>query len=321
MKKLIALLGVTAVLIGGCGNNRTLIKSYTSDITLKNTQVSDLIVSNDISAFAKDLCVVPLTGTGDTSAFSVREAFVCNVSTKQAYLGANIFEKMAPASVTKIMTALMVLKYGNMDDTVVFPKEALVDDPEAKLCNFNEGDVMTVEQLFNAMLVYSGNDAANALAIYISGSMEEFANLMNEEAFALGAVDTHFVNPSGLHDADHYTTAYDLYLMFNECITYDLFKESIHQKIYSMTYTDAAGEKIEASYSTTNQYLTGGKENPYNVTVYGGKTGTTNEAGNCLILYIQDNQSSDEYIAVILGAQDSDELYSQMNDLIALTEK
>ena len=213
------------------------------------------------------------------------------------------------------MTALIALEKANFSDKVTFTEDMVVTEYGAKLCGFNVGDELTVEQLFYSLLIYSGNDAANALAIHIGGSIEGFSDMMNKKAKNLGCVDTHFVNPSGLHDNDHYTSAYDLYLIFNECLKYDSFIDAIRQRSYSISYKDASGEIIENCYTTTNQYFVDAYDYPDSVRVLGGKTGTTDEAGSCLILYDVD-KNSQGYISVILGADDSDELYSEMNILL-----
>lgn len=226
-----------------------------------------------------------------------------------------VYDRVYPASVTKIMTALITLEKANFSDKVIFTEDMVVDEYGAKLCGFEVGDELTVEQLFYGLLIYSGNDAANALAIHIGGSIDGFAAMMNQEAKNLGCVDTHFVNPSGLHDSDHYTSAYDLYLIFDACLKYDKFHETIRQTSYDIKYKDASGETIETTYETTNQYFLDVYDYPESVRVLGGKTGTTDEAGSCLILYDEDKKGNG-YVSLILGAVDSQELYAEMNILL-----
>lgn len=240
---------------------------------------------------------------------------VAGIDTLTGVYGKNVYDRVYPASVTKIMTALITLEKANFSDTVVFTEDMVVNDYGAKLCGFEVGDELSVEQLFNGLLIYSGNDAANALAVHVGGSIEGFADMMNARAKELGCVDTHFVNPSGLHDNNHYTSAYDLYLIFNECLKHNKFTETIRQNSYDITYKDADGNKVEAVYNTTNQYFLDAFDYPDGVRVLGGKTGTTDEAGSCLILYDQDKKN-EGYISVILGASDSQELYSEMNILL-----
>ena len=229
--------------------------------------------------------------------------------------GKNVYDRIYPASVTKILTALITLQKTDLNDTVVFTEDMVVNEYGAKLCEFDVGDVLTVEQLFAGLMVYSGNDAANALAIHIAGSVEAFADMMNAEAKRLGCVDTHFTNPSGLHDNDHYTSAYDLYLIFNECLKYKEFQNIIRQNSYDVEYTDIDGNPVEATYSTTNQYFTDTYDYPDHVRVLGGKTGTTDQAGCCLILYDVDKKDNG-YISIVLGAVNYDTLYSEMNILL-----
>lgn len=257
--------------------------------------------------------------TSETAAveedIDAKTGLIAGKDTLSNIYGKNIYDRVYPASVTKIMTALLTMEKANFSDTVVFTEDMVVTDYGAKLCGFEVGDQLTVEQLFYGLLVYSGNDAANALAVHIAGSVEAFADMMNTEAKKLGCVDTHFVNPSGLHDNDHYTSAYDLYMIFDKCLEYDIFQEVIRQNSYSLSYRDAAGETVDAVYNTTNQYFLDYYDYPESVRVLGGKTGTTDEAGCCLILYEVDKKNQG-YISVILGASDSDELYSEMNILL-----
>ncbi|MEI3340415.1 MAG: serine hydrolase [Eubacterium sp.] len=130
-----------------------------------------------------------------------------------------MYEKRYPASTTKILTAYLALKYGKLDDTLTVSQDAIYTlMAGSSICGLKPGDKITLEDALYGLMLCSGNDAANVIAEYISGSTEKFADLMNEEAKALGATQSHFVNAHGLPDEDHYTTAYDLYLIFNAAI-------------------------------------------------------------------------------------------------------
>lgn len=277
------------------------------DETIKTTKETEDESTTKAEVIDEDT-VAEQTVTSDT-------ALLAGITTKDDIYGKNVYDRVYPASVTKIMTALLTLKYASFSETVVFSEDMVVDEYGAKLCGFNVGDQLNVEQLFYGLLIYSGNDAANALAVHLAGSISEFADMMNAEAKELGCVDTHFVNPSGLHDNDHYTSAYDLYLIFNECLKYDEFLEVIRQNSYDISYRDADGELIEETYTTTNQYFTDEYDYPEGVRVLGGKTGTTDEAGCCLILYDIDDKNQG-YISIVLGASTYDTLYSEMNVLL-----
>ena len=139
--------------------------------------------------------------------------------------------------------------------------------------------------------------------------------MMNDEAKRLGATNTNFANPHGLTDPDHYTTAYDLYLIFNEAIKYDKFNEIIHMSEYQTIYYDKNGNEKKKTIKTTNRYLRGTVETPENVTIIGGKSGTTMAAGSCLIILSKDAKGS-SYISVILHSKNIDELYKEMTTLL-----
>ena len=222
---------------------------------------------------------------------------------------------MYPASLTKTMTALLALKYGHLEDTITASANVYISESGAQLIGLKEGDKLTLDQALHALLMYSGNDASIAIAEYISGSVDEFCNLMNREALELGATNTHFVNPHGLTDDSHFTTAYDLYLIFNEAMKYDKFKEIIGMTEYTTTYSDRDGNPKELNIKNSNLFLTGDYQPPSNVSIIGGKTGTTNMAGSCLIL-LSNDQKGNPYISVILKASDRDSLYKEMSRLL-----
>src|SRR5699024_8690992 len=111
-----------------------------------------------------------------------------------------IYDKIYPASITKIMTALLAIEYGNMEDVVTIQAEDVNLEEGSVLSGMQAGDQVTMDQLFYTLVVYSANDAGMAIARHIGGTVEEFVNLMNQEAQNLGMTGTHFVNPHGLHD-------------------------------------------------------------------------------------------------------------------------
>ena len=170
------------------------------------------------------------------------------------------------------------------------------------------------------LLMYSANDAAMLIAENVGGSVDHFVEMMNEEAMRLGATNTSFANPHGLSDDNHFTTAYDLYLIFNEAIKYDSFNEIIHMTSYQTTFYDKDGKAKELTVNNTNRFLKGDFNAPENITVIGGKTGTTNAAGHCLILLSRDVNGA-PYISVILNSSASDVLYPEMVQLLEQINK
>lgn len=228
----------------------------------------------------------------------------------------NMYRKMYPASITKIMTAILACKYGNMSDTVTIDSSMLELEEGSQVCGLREGDAVTMDALFHSLVIYSANDAAMAIAKHISGSVEEFVALMNQEALSLGATGTHFANPHGLHTEEHYTTVYDIYLMLNEALRYEEFVDTMQQDGYVLSLTRANGTKAQISLDSTDQYLTRQKTPPRGVTVLGGKTGTTDQAGSCLAILAQ-NSYGEPYVSIVLNAPSKTALYEDMNQLLS----
>ena len=268
------------------------------------------------AALAQDLCVVTdFSGDSDTSV-TAEAAGVFSMDGSQTFYSKNVYEKLYPASTTKIMTALIAIKYGNLSDEVTVTSDAVITEAGATLSGIHPGDKLTLEQLLYGLMLPSGNDAGAAIAVHMGGSIEGFADMMNQEARAIGATGTHFTNPHGLHEEDHYTTAYDLYLIFHEALKYPKFREVTGSTAYAASYQSASGETISTTRKGGNWFMTGERETPEGLTVFGGKTGTTRAAGYCLVMGTRD-ASSDEYISVIMKAESRPGLYDNMANIIS----
>ncbi len=266
--------------------------------------------------FASELCV------GDNNelleGYSIEQvgaAGLFDLNDAEVVYASNMHQKLYPASLTKLLTAYVAIKYGSLNQTLTATNAVYITEPGAVICGVRAGDTMTMEQALHLLLIRSGNDVANLIAENISGSVEAFVALMNEEAAKLGATNSHFVNPHGLHDEDHYTTIYDLYLIFKEVIKYEAITQIIGQSSYSTTYKDKYGSNKNITVNTTNAYFRQLYAAPENITLLGGKTGTTDEAGSCLGLYVKDT-SGNPYIAVVLRGNTRDDLYIQMKQLL-----
>ncbi|MCF0133582.1 MAG: D-alanyl-D-alanine carboxypeptidase [Blautia sp.] len=267
-------------------------------------------------AFAEDLCVVD--GNQQLEGVALEQGqngILFNVSDCKVMYANGPLKRVYPASITKIMTAMLVFKYGNMNDVVTITQENLNLEEGSQVCGFRTGDQLTVNQLINCLLVYSGNDAASALANYIGGSQENFVQMMNDYAASLGCTGTHFTNPHGLQDDNHYTTPYDIYLMLKEALHYPMFTEITQMPSYTVEYTRPDGIYMKTTLEATDHYLTGEATPPRDVTVLGGKTGTTSDAGNCLALLSQ-NAYGKPFVSIIMGAESKELLYQQMNSLL-----
>jgi D-alanyl-D-alanine carboxypeptidase (penicillin-binding protein 5/6) len=256
-----------------------------------------------------------VTAGTDVDMSQATAAGLFDIASGEVIYAKNIHEKLNPASLTKVLTALCALKYGNLDDVLTASANVKITEAGAVKLGISEGDTMTMEQALHALLLKSANDVAIMIAEHIGGSVEGFAEIMNEEARSIGATNSNFVNPNGLTDPNHYTTAYDLYLIMNEAVKYDKFIEIIHTSSYKSIYHDANGNEKTIDLATTNAYLKAEIGTPDNVTVIGGKTGTTTAAGSCLIIYARDN-SGNPYISIVLQSTDRTTMYTEMTDLL-----
>ncbi len=290
---------------------------YHSDSDISGFNVISRQKPGTAESFAANLCIVAGDVTNDEQVdmSEAGAAILCDVAHHEVLYAKNAHERMNPASLTKIMTAYVALKYGSMDQVLTATNAVNITEKGAQLLPLKVGDTMTLNQALHILLLYSANDVAMMIAENVAGSVEEFVNLMNDEAQAMGATNTHFLNPHGLTEEGHYTTAYDLYLILNAAVKYDQIQEIIHMSSYQTTYHDASGSSIERTFSSTNKFLQGDYQAPDQVTVIGGKTGTTNAAGHCLMLLSRDTVGN-PYISVILRSSSTDSLYNEMIDLL-----
>lgn len=317
MKKKLTCMLLSLTLLSGCSNSSNALLYYSDNQNLTESNLEYSAGTEVADYFAKDLAVI--TDSQNHMAESdipATSALLVNATDNTVLYANNVYERLYPASLTKLITALVVLKNANLKDTVTVSYNAShITESGAKLCGFKEGDKINLKTLLNCLLVYSGNDAGVAIAEHVGGSVEKFAKMMNETAVSAGAVHSNFVNPHGLHDDNHYTTAYDLYLIFNELLTYNEFISIINQANYTAVYKDASGQDVTKELANTNRYLKGTEETPEGITVIGGKTGTTTKAGNCLIISSKDSKNN-TYISLLLKAENGDSLYDQMTLLL-----
>lgn len=319
VKKLGILLLTAAIAVGsmGCGEEIVLEQKYDAIKTTEKYGMSRTEAAEQTVFFADKLCV---GGNEDILDEAVtpelsKAAGLFDLQDHDIVYAQSIHERLYPASTTKILTAYLALKYGNLQDVATVSEQAVVLEAGSTTCGLSAGDQITLEQLLYGLIMCSGNDAANVIAEMISGSVEEFANLMNREAQALGATNSHFMNPHGLHDEQHYTTVYDMYLIFSAAIQDETFRQIINTTAHTAQFTNSQGETVEKQWDTTNRYLKGESEVPDGVTVVGGKTGTTNDAGYCLVLY-SENENGVPYISIVMKAESRDDLYYKMTELL-----
>lgn len=286
------------------------------DINQEFQYQNTLKATSRAASFAADLCVV----SGDQSLDSVtledgQEGLLLDINDKSVMYAKGAYDKVYPASITKIMTALLVFTNGNMDDVVTISEENVTLEEGSQRVGFQVGDQVTMDELVHCLLVYSGNDAASAIATHVGGSTENFVSMMNAYAAQLGCTGTHFTNPHGLQDENHYTTPYDIYLMLKEALKYPEFTEITQMGSYTANYKYSDGSDASVVLTATDHYLTGEATAPKGVTILGGKTGTTSSAGNCLALLCQ-NEYGNPFISIVMGASSKELLYQEMSSLL-----
>lgn len=199
--------------------------------------------------------------------------------------GKNIHEPYFPASITKILTALIVIENCNLDDVVTFSHSAVYDVEEGSTnANMEEGDRMTVRDCLYAMMLKSANEVSNALAEHVATSIPAFSAMMNAKALSLGCTDSHFNNPSGLNDPDHYTSAYDMALIAQAAFQNETFARIASTLYYDLppTKRNPEGLRIYPGHQMLKKNLSN-----FYPGVIGGKTGYTSLAGNTLVTCAQ----------------------------------
>lgn len=232
-------------------------------------------------------------------------------------LGQILYERdsnkiLYPASLTKVLTAIVVMEHCNLEDTVTVNQTA-IDGVEYGYitANLKAGETFTVEELLNILVVSSANDAALVLAEHVSGSVENFCKLMNETAVKIGCKNSNFVNPNGVHNENHYSTAYDLALIGNYSLKFEKLKELFKKTYFKVPATDLY-PKEDRILSTTNELILSGSTNYYRY-AQGLKTGFTTPAGFCLMGYA--SKDGLELITVLLNCSTSDNRYLETKNL------
>ena len=222
---------------------------------------------------------------GKELAITGQAAIVIDQETGRRLFSKNEQKKMYPASTTKIMTALIALEKGDLEGTVTAGPEIAQSVPGESTAFIYEGQTLTLKQLLAGLMLPSGNDAARTIAVHIARkvtnnssmpkeeALSYFAGMMNQKAAELGAGHTHFTNPHGLHDPNHYTTAFDMAVIARAAMENEAFRSIVKQPVY----TDRT-----LTYQSSNKLLS--EDSPFYFEGADGiKTGFTSEAGYCLV--------------------------------------
>lgn len=229
-----------------------------------------------------------------------KSCILIECSTNRVAYEKNAYEKIYPASTTKLLTAILAVENCNMDDVVVISNDMVSQiPPEYVTAYLRPGEQVTVEQLLNSLLIPSANDAGYALAIHISGSVDNFAELMNKKAAEIGCTSSHFTNPSGIHNAEHYSTARDMGLIGMYALRYDNIQEICKETSYVLHPLNSNPR----TFKTTNTLIKTSEKNYYEFAT-GLKTGFTDQAGSCIIATAEKDNM--KFLAVVMGAPESD---------------
>ena len=220
----------------------------------------------------------------------------------------NADQKVYPASTTKIVTAMVAIENGDLNGTITISSTALDLQEDASTVDSVEGEEMPFMDALYALLLRSGNEVANAFAEEIAGSIDAFAEMMNEYVESLGCTDTHFVNPTGLHDDNHYTTARDMVTITTAAIENEIFAEVWSTAYYEMPATNKSD--VRKMYNRHLMLLS--TSSYYYSSAVGGKTGHTEEAGYTLVTHAVSGELS------LIGAVFNSSQYGVYTDTSAL---
>ena len=267
------------------------------------------------TVFAADSALWP-----ECPSIKAKEAVVMDLATGTILVSKNGNKKWYPASTTKIMTAMLAIEHAkSLDEEVEFTKEAIdAADRGSSSIGITPGEKLTLRECLYGLMLASANEVANALAIHTAGSIDAFADMMNEKAAELGCTNTHFRNPSGLYEDDHYTTPADLAKIARAAIKIDAFKEIASTRKYVLPKTNLMKEK--RPLSNTHQLFNPMQcpEHAYEY-CYAGKTGYTREAKFNLVSYVK--KGAMDVVCVIMNAESRDVQYTNTKKLTDYTFK
>lgn len=265
-----------------------------------------LLVSIDLS-YAEDISINGEAG------------ILMNYDTGEVLFNKSGNIKLYPASTTKILTAILAVENSKLDELITVDQE-VVDLADGSHIALEPGEQLSMKEMLHALLISSSNDSALAIAKHVGGSVDGFSKMMNEKAREIGALDSNFVNPNGLHDEKHVSTAYDLALIGSYAIKNEIIRDIVKKDTYTI---DPTNKKDEARYlKSTNKLLyasetisVDGKSVPIKYEgVLGLKTGYTSNAMNCLVTYAE--KDGQRFITSVLKAEGSVNVYQDTHNLL-----
>ena len=264
--------------------------------TIPQNVVGDASIVAGTNSIAAAQALMPV----EALSLDVKAALMYELNTGTLVYAMNPDEQLYPASVTKVMTCLVALDRGNLDD-IVTVSQHVVDtrDPNGSNAQLKANEQMSLRELLYCLMVASANDAASTISEYIAGSEEAFVQMMNDKALELGCTNTHFANPHGLHDENHYTCARDLARILMAALEHEEFNS-----IYSAKYHEVpATNKSEVRELLSTNYMIQGREVDHylDARAVGGKTGFTTPAGRCFVGVAESGDM--KLLTVVLGGK------------------
>ena len=255
-----------------------------------------------------------LSGWPSGPSVSAASAYAIEVGSGQVLYAKDENSKRFPASITKVMTGLLVVENCNLDDMVTFSQEAInrVDITGAN-GNYKAGEKMTVRQCLYALMLESINECGEVLAEHVAGSTEAFADMMNARAEELGCTNTHFRNPHGLNDDEHLTSAHDMALIMWAAV----LNEELLEVMSTKNYTIPKADGTEGHDLTNHHKMMIPGTNYYYSKVVAGKTGYTSDAGNTLVTYGESNGV--RVVVVVLKEGKAEDAYQDTESILEYT--
>ena len=234
----IVLSGIMTLSLFGCGKSADKIANqYT--VNNSGAELYADIPLTYTDGFSSNIAVVGADAVNSPGSDKITSdaALLVDVNTGEVLFQKNPHKKEYPASTTKILTSLIAIKYGDANSVRKVGDEVIINENNVVMCDFRQGDLIPFDIAIHGALMKSGNDAAAVLALFAADNMSDAVALMNKEAKSLGATESNFVNPHGLYNDNHYTTVYDLYLIFNEAIKYSKFVDTLSCMKYTGSFT------------------------------------------------------------------------------------
>jgi serine-type D-Ala-D-Ala carboxypeptidase (penicillin-binding protein 5/6) len=306
MKRIVTTVLTAVLLLSNIGNTTAYAATTQIDQSKASSIESTTDTSTDTSAETKSTFKWPKYKGSLTS----ESAVLIDASSGLVLYEKNAHKELYPASITKIMTTLIALENCSLNEIVTFSHNAVfsIESGSTHIAR-KEGEQLTMEQCLYAVMLASANEVSNAVAEHVAGSIDKFADMMNAKAKELGCKNTHFVNANGLHNDDHYTSAYDMALISQEALKNETFRKITNTKSYVLPVTNKSDQ--EFPMANHQQLLLGYKLTKKYDACTGGKTGYTNAARNTLVSFAC--KDGVELICVVMKSTPTDQYSDTIN--------